>query len=263
MPLMRLTRRIAPGDLVAQLPEDLTSSGGVNLLLDPGALAAPAAAPPASGAGDTDAGASGGDAVAPPATTSVNWLLACYAAVAAGALISVLLWHVRHPSAFAPGAGISLFAPLYILAQAIERLLDPLTSFVTSAAPAGGGTKADGSGIGSNDPVQKADAILNVNKAIVGGNAQLAADWQAVVDQIRKNTTLLAWTAASVLALLACGVFGLYMMRMAGFKSVPEWADVLITGLAVGSGTKPLHDLIANLQSSAQNKQDPAEKQAA
>lgn len=258
MPLMRLTRRIAPSDLVAQLPEELTSSGGVNLLIDPGALAAPAAAPPGFSAGDTDAGASGGDAVAPPATTSVNWLLACYAAVAAGALISVLLWHVRHPSGFAPGAGISLFAPLYILAQAIERLLDPLTSFVSSAAPAGAGTEAD-----ANRRVQKAEAILNVNTAIVGGNAQLAADWQAVVDQIRKNTTILAWTAASVLALLACGVFGLYMMRMAGFKSVPEWADVLITGLAVGSGTKPLHDLITNLQSSAQTKQDPAEKQAA
>lgn len=266
MPLMRLTRRVLPSDLVDQIPADLTSRTQVHFLLDPSMVAAPIApAAPAGGAigGTSDPGSSGGDGVAPPATASVKWLLGCYGAVAAAALISIGLWHWRNPPDFMPGAGISVFAPLYILAQAIERLIDPLTSFVTSKAPASGGAEATGNSIDPDTPVKKTDAILNVNTAIRDGNAQLAADWQAVVDQIRTNTAILAWAAATALALLACGAFGLYMMRMVGFPGVPKWIDIVITGLAAGAGTKPLHDLIANLQSSARGKQDPPEKQAA
>jgi hypothetical protein len=36
------------------------------------------------------------------------------------------------------------------------------------------------------------------------------------------------------------------MMRLVGFTGVPKQADIVLSGLAVGSGTKPLHDLISN-----------------
>jgi hypothetical protein len=36
--------------------------------------------------------------------------------------------------------------------------------------------------------------------------------------------------------------------------SLPNrWVDLVVTGLVVGAGTKPLHDLISNIQTSASN----------
>jgi hypothetical protein len=249
MPLMRLTVRTALEDSLAALTTQ-------HLLgTEPDAGGAPT--PPD---GTKDAGPV---AVVAPAASSVGWLVGCYLAIAVGALLSVGVWAWRNPAQFAPAAGISVFAPLYILAQAIERLIDPLNSFVAGKAPDAAGTTADGTPIAAGRSVKKREAVHNVNRAIMRGSSQSAADWQAVVDQIRVNTALLAWTLASVLAMLACGLFGLYMMRAVGFDAVPKWADVVITGLAVGSGTKPLHDLISNLQAAKEGKQDPPEKQAA
>lgn len=215
-----------------------------------GAAATPST-PGASGA----AASNSDTGVAPPATMSVSWLLASYLAVAVGFVLAIGLKAWRNPAAFEAATGISAFAPMYLLAQAIERLLDPFTAFVKAEAPAKNGN--------AKTKVTKAQATHQRNEAIKERHAQRAAEWQAVVDQIRKNTALIAWAAASVLAMLACGAFGIYLMRTIGFKGVPADVDILITGLAIGSGTKPLHDLISNLQSSSDNKQDPSEKQSA
>lgn len=242
MPLIRLTHTasVQPSTLVG-LPQKLfdaiggEKSGG---------------AKPAAAEGKKAAG------VAPPATSSLSWLAGCYLGVIAGAGLAVGVWAWRNPSVPAIAAGVSVFAPLYILAQGIERLLDPLSSFVPANAP---------SATSATKPkkVRKHDAQFEVNKAIADGDAEGAAKWQAVVDQIRRNTGLLAWTIASVLGMLACGAFGLFMFRMVGFTAVPKWADVILSGLAVGAGTKPLHDLIGNLQAAKEGKQDPPEKAAA
>jgi hypothetical protein len=37
--------------------------------------------------------------------------------------------------------------------------------------------------------------------------------------------------------------------------------DLLVTGLAIGGGTKPLHDLISNLQAAKIQKKDPSQTQ--
>lgn len=62
---------------------------------------------------------------------------------------------------------------------------------------------------------------------------------------------------------MLCGLFGLYMLKLVGFTGVPEQVDIVISGLAVGSGTKPLHDLISNVQKSVEQREDPPEKKAA
>jgi hypothetical protein len=35
---------------------------------------------------------------------------------------------------------------------------------------------------------------------------------------------------------------------MLDLQSPPRWLDVFVTGLVIGGGTKPLHDLIATIQ---------------
>ncbi len=37
----------------------------------------------------------------------------------------------------------------------------------------------------------------------------------------------------------------------------PFWADLLVTGLVVGAGTKPLHDLVSNIERGKDDKKDP------
>jgi hypothetical protein len=40
----------------------------------------------------------------------------------------------------------------------------------------------------------------------------------------------------------------LQAIRGEGSGQPPFWADLLVTGLVVGAGTKPLHDLITKLE---------------
>lgn len=185
-----------------------------------------------------------------PASADPEVVLAGYGLVVLGAAIGIALWSWRNPASFMPGAGISVFAPLYILAQAIERFIEPFTGWV-KAAPPDGTTKET-----------KTSAAAKLSEALVNHKIDEAAKWQAVVDKIRRNTAVIAWGLASFLGIVLCGLFGLYMLRLVGFTSVPKQVDLVISGLAVGSGTKPLHDLIANVQQAKEQKQDPPEKQA-
>ena len=46
-------------------------------------------------------------------------------------------------------------------------------------------------------------------------------------------------------------------VRASGSGAPPFWADLLVTGLVVGAGTKPLHDLVSNIEHGKDAKQDP------
>jgi uncharacterized membrane protein YfcA len=59
------------------------------------------------------------------------------------------------------------------------------------------------------------------------------------------------WAAACFLAMLASGAFGVFMLHAVGVTSVRPAVDIAITGLAIGSGTKPLHDLISKFEKSS------------
>ena len=62
--------------------------------------------------------------------------------------------------------------------------------------------------------------------------------------------------------MLAAGGLGLLLLHAIGLTKAPIWLDVLVTGLAIGSGTKPLHDLISNMQQSSGEKEQPATTKA-
>ena len=84
--------------------------------------------------------------------------------------------------------------------------------------------------------------------------ADTAALSQSVLERIRRNTVVIAWGIASAAGMLACGAFGIRLLNAIGFQGVPAFWDIAITGLAVGSGTKPLHDLISTLQKTKDTK---------
>jgi hypothetical protein len=58
---------------------------------------------------------------------------------AIGAIVGMLFLHYRNPPTIGPATGFGVFAAVFLLAAAIERLLEPLNYF----RPLGGDTDAD------------------------------------------------------------------------------------------------------------------------
>ena len=197
--------------------------------------------------------------------------------VAAAAVLSIaFLYDEEHTLSIKP-EGIAIFAPLYVAAQAIERFLEPIASRfftpteekddvkqaretklrVTEAAramplPAAGATAERGALMARATPpdVKAADT-----------SEQLALHRLRRKKSIRK---LVWWAVASVLGLVLCAGFGLGIFA-AMAESTEDWKDsqhfldIALTGLVIGAGTKPLHDLITRLEKAKDNA-DPATK---
>ena len=132
------------------------------------------------------------------------WLVALGIA-AVGAIAGMLFLHYRNPP---PGAGFAAFATLYVLAQAIERILEPLS------------------------------LIFDLGH----GHAERVA---------------ICFGLASALAMVACGYFGIGLLHAIGDDGSPRYVDVIVTGLAVGGATKPLHDVITILENAARSRKAP------
>jgi hypothetical protein len=155
--------------------------------------------------------------------------------------------------------GFSVFAPLYIAAQAIERFLEPFAALVNvttsekSALKRARQHKARLEALPADDP-QRTLAALEAADAQIS-QAELA------LAQAKSERAIRLWAAASVLALLVCAIFGLGLIEaVAKQRPSSEFirtVDVLLTGLAVGAGTKPLHDLISRIEKAKDNA-DPA-----
>jgi hypothetical protein len=80
---------------------------------------------------------------------------------------------------------------------------------------------------------------------------------EAGLAKAKAKRALLLWSAASFLGLVVCAILGLGLVEAIA-KERPEsefirTVDVLLTGLAVGAGTKPLHDLIARIEKAKDN----------
>lgn len=188
-----------------------------------------------------------------------------YAILTAGVIVGMLCWWSFHPSAFKPAPGISIFAAIYVFAQCIERLMEPLSSI---SIPGIKGRKALNT-VRVPDPKPEAQAAaapgtapptIRIDKAAALHN--LAKDPsptnRAILQQARRNRAALLWAVASFLAMLAAGSLGLLLLHAIGLTKAPIWLDILVTGLAIGSGTKPLHDLISNLQQSSGDQEQTA-----
>jgi hypothetical protein len=135
-------------------------------------------------------------------------------AVVLAVLLNAFGWTSR---AFTPAkegvADFALFAGFYVAAQVIERLLELVSPLLPFWPP---------------DPKDEA--------------AVQAAHTKADRATLAIGVSTLAGVVAS------CG-FGLYFLAAVGMTSVSHSIDAIVTGLTIGAGTKPLHDLITGIQS--------------
>jgi hypothetical protein len=185
-------------------------------------------------------------------TTKLNWPALGYALIAIGfvagcvLLASFVFAHPRFPPPSSPPVveGLTIFAIFFVGAQALERLLEPLALVLDLGAAEKATAQKEAK------VVQKlADnaTVTDVTNALAN-----AAQAKAVDEKKTAERTILFWGIATGLAALASGTFGFYFLSTVGIAVPAVWMEILGTALIIGSGTKPLHDLISIIEKKKQ-----------
>jgi hypothetical protein len=121
----------------------------------------------------------------------------------------------------------SALTGLFILALAIERALEP---FSRKLGP---------------------DTTRAKDERDAPGRKASDAECQSAIEMCRRLTAVVTWGVATGLSFLLCAKLNITLMEAVaanGSGQPPFWADLLVTGLVVGAGTKPLHDLVTNIE---------------
>jgi hypothetical protein len=142
--------------------------------------------------------------------------------------------------------GISVFAVAYIMAQLIERAVEPFSEIK----------------IGEE---KKPEAKLFSDTDTIKGLRSLGDDrsdkQDSELDKLDAKRVTAMWGLTSFLGILLCyftvGLFevvGVYFqsLAVAGRIITGHTVDSILSGMIVGAGTKPLHDLIGYLQKAKQ-----------
>ncbi|WP_433217022.1 hypothetical protein ACQP00_08875 [Dactylosporangium sp. CS-047395] len=178
---------------------------------------------------------------------SVGSLIAAFLLVAAGGAGSWALYHfgVNADEIHLPDA-TALFGVLFAFATAVERVLEPFARFMPGQHAKGELEKAV-----ANMANKYHDATLD--------DLVQVAHAKSMVDRGRADRGLISWGIAVALATVASASGGLYLLHSIagdGWQGIPVWIDAIITGVVVGSGTKPLHDVISKVQKNKEKSED-------
>jgi hypothetical protein len=181
------------------------------------------------------------------------------------AVVGAVLFLLTDPDLHLDVEGFAVFAPVYFAAQAIERLLEPLASVYTATTAQKEEVKAAREqkvraetalkAAVTADPTVMSDPEASVNSAMAEATAREQAALRALRLK-RANRKLLWFAVATVIACILSGLLGLGIleaMSTAKLKSSLGAIDVGLTGIVIGAGTKPIHDLIERVQNSKEN----------
>jgi hypothetical protein len=230
-------------------------------------------------------------AVNPP---TGRWIAYAFAILAVGTAAAYLLWNWRKPVDFMPSSNYATYAGLFIMALAIERILEPFSGLfirgmtrkkATSRAAAAHARRTQTAATGNGTHAAVVVPVGPARKVAVA-QKEVAAQKTAAVKKVAEaqeaaavaktdhhltqaGRAVLMWATASVLAMLVCAFLGIFLLRSVEIPSptpartgaaasAPGTAkdpnrllDLLVTGLVVGAGTKPLHDLVSQIQTSS------------
>ena len=138
-------------------------------------------------------------------------------------------------------AGYVPLAGVVAVSAGLERLLEPIASIWNPP------------GLGKDAGVDRATQLAETaaadpekSDAVVAPLVQDAADKQA---QLRADKTVFYWAFATICGLVISGCFGLVLLQPVSATPVNRYLDLVVTGLVIGAGTKPVHDLIVGIQS--------------
>jgi hypothetical protein len=159
--------------------------------------------------------------------------------------------------------GLTIFAIFFVAAQGIERLLEPVSLLFTDADDA---LKTAEGEVEKAKKAATAEQAENIEKKLASSTAKVteakkldlqvkldaAATAVAKLKKSKNNRKVIFWALASSVAILASASMELYLLRTVGISSAPRYLEVLATGLIIGAGTKPLHDLVTLISAKAE-----------
>lgn len=151
-----------------------------------------------------------------PSRTSVLWAAVFLAAAVALALLADLTNLDKDPAfdpKAVPGGGVAIFAGFVAASVVIERLLELAAPFIPWWEHPKGRPLAT----------------------------------QAAIAQKKVDRGYTMITLAALAGVLASVASGLYFADAIGL-SIARWADILLTGLALGGGANGLHQVLKSLQ---------------
>jgi len=162
--------------------------------------------------------------------------------VVAGCLVAYALWWRGLDTAvIQPPDTATTFVVLLVFAAAVERLLEPFTRVFPGSAAAARVEQAKAAAANRGPEVTYDDMVY-------------LARAEAEAERAKASRAVLLWGLATAVATVVSTICGFYLLHaVAGpsWNGIPTWADALVTGLVVGSGTKPVHDLVTMAQSKA------------
>jgi hypothetical protein len=184
-------------------------------------------------------------AAAVPSMPAKGWaMFAGLGLAAAGAFGAWSVNTMMQPSPFQVGDSWSTFGALFVFAAAVERVLEPFSRWMPGRA--------------EQERYEKAVADMENG---VPGATNAAAHYKAAVDSARASRGVIMWGLATAIATVLSAGGGFYILRALSanpsWNGVAVWVDALVTGLVVGSGTKPLHDVITKVQRQSAVSQTP------
>lgn len=139
---------------------------------------------------------------------------------------------------------ISIFTVYYILAQIIERVTELFSPWFC---------KREIEEL--RREMEDIEKIIDKKIANSGGLHNIEQEQKGRKEKrdellkLRARRIAGLWFLASVMGIILCGLIGVRFFETAGI-TVSPWLDKILTGLLIGSGTKPLHDLIVIIEKS-------------
>ncbi|MBE1487216.1 hypothetical protein [Plantactinospora soyae] len=197
-------------------------------------------ASPTVGGGDQSSAPSAEPASRPGgAPASVGAVLTAFVLIGGAGVGSWALWSSGGGGeVIRPPDTVAVFGILIVFAAAIERILEPFSRWLP-------GRRVEAA-------VQRTETELaNLSREATATEQAALAGLRERADRGRGNRTIVAWGIAVAVATLASTAGGFYLLHaIAGpeWKGLPVWIDGIVTGIMVGSGTKPMHDLISRIQ---------------
>ncbi len=177
-------------------------------------------------------------------------------AVAVAAFIAWWFWYRNNIPAdwlkvSVPVTGVSIFAVFFVAAQGTERLLEPIADWlqgdtaaaVTTTTAAANKSLHEAQNAPADQQAAKAADVTSKVKAVANATARSSQS-----DSERK---IAFWAVASIVGITGAAALHLMLFRTIGFDAAPPGLDVIATGLVIGAGTKPLHDLTTLLGATA------------
>jgi hypothetical protein len=162
------------------------------------------------------------------------------AAAGAAVLIGVVVGQLAAGGdvGFSQEEGISVFAVLYVLAQGVERVVEFTVIVVDLLAAKVGATFAE---------ARKRTAAASIRAALQAGAPPAPTD---VVEarESRADLAVLAGGLGFGLAYALVGYLGVGILSIIGVHDLMPWMDRAFTALAIGGGSKGLHELVGRLQ---------------